>query len=209
MSRQRRGGRQMARIARRGERSASLPVRCMLSVAQTWAKEMPHKIPGTSARLDSFLQTGNGGAAVRKAQKSQVKKAGEPHGDANAKTLAHRPGGSDGSGDDILRVPCIYNGLLDLAGMAVYRRGTADLWCALGFGWADNVRGRLMGPADTRTTFHAPVVGRRSLDRGGRHAGGGGAHSRHPLFGAKLTARQTSLRRRCDAGWLVGDGPRS
>jgi hypothetical protein len=29
------------------------------------------------------------------------------------------------------------------------------------------------------------------------------------LFGAKLTARQTSLRRRCDAGWLVGDGPRS
>jgi hypothetical protein len=39
--------------------------------------------------------------------------------------------------------------------------------------------------------------------------GGGGAHSRRPLFRSELTTQQLSLRRRCDADRLVGDGPRS
>jgi hypothetical protein len=79
----------------------------------------------------------------------------------------------------------------------------------MGLGWADNVRRRLLGPAVTRTTFHALVVGGRSLARGRRRDGGGRAHSRRPLFRAELTAQQPHLRRRCDADRLVGDGPRS
>jgi hypothetical protein len=51
------------------------------------------------------------------------------------------------------------------------------------------------------------VVGRCSLDRGRRRAGGGGAHSRCPMFRSELTAQQLNLRWRCDAGRLVGDGP--
>jgi hypothetical protein len=69
--------------------------------------EMPDEIPGTSAWLGSFLQLGNGGAALRKEQKFQVKKAGDNHGDANAKRLARRPDGSGGNSDDILRLPYI------------------------------------------------------------------------------------------------------
>jgi len=50
--------------------------RCMLSVAQESIAEMPNKIPGTSAWLGSFLQIGSGRAALRKAPRLRVKKAG-------------------------------------------------------------------------------------------------------------------------------------
>ena len=92
--------------------------------------------------------------------------------------------------------------------MVVYRRGTHDLWGPMGIGWADNVRGRLVGPAVIRTTSRPPVVGWCSLSRGRRHAAGRGAHSRRPLLRSELTTQQLSLRRRCGVDRLVGDGPR-
>ena len=91
--------------------------------------------------------------------------------------------------------------------MVVYRCRIFGLFGIMGFGWADNVPGRLVGPGVTRTMCHALVAGRYSLDRGRRVAGGGGAHSRRSLFRPELTAQQLNLRWRCDAGRLVGDGP--
>jgi hypothetical protein len=91
--------------------------------------------------------------------------------------------------------------------MVVYRCRILGLWGIMGFGWADNVCGRLVGSAVARTTCHALVVGRYSLNRGRRRASGGGAHSRRSLFRSELTAQQLNLRWRCDAGRLVGDGP--
>jgi hypothetical protein len=130
-------------------------------------------------------------------------------GEANAKSLAHRLDGTRGSRDDLLRVPCIESGLLDPAGMAVYSCRTLGLWGTMGFGWADHVRGRLVGPAVIGTTPNALVVGGCSVHRGRRRAGGGCAHSCHPLFGSELNAQQLNLRRRCDADRVVGDGARS
>jgi hypothetical protein len=184
-------------------------VRCGLSVARELKTEIPNKILGTSAWLGAFLQIGNGGAVLRKAAGFQVKRSGSHPRRPNAKSLAHRPDCSSGSRDDILRVPCMQGGLLDAAGMDVYRRRTLGLWGTMGFGWADNVRGRLVGPAVTRTTSHALVVGWRSLGRGWGRAGGRCAHSRRPLFQPELSAQQFNLRRRCDADRLVGHGSRS
>jgi hypothetical protein len=140
---------------------------------------------------------------------SRLRERVHAHGDANAKSLAHCCDGTGGSGDDILRVPCIQGGLLDPAGMAVYRRRILGLWGTMGFGRAGNVLGRLVGPAVIRTTSHALVVGWCRLNRGRGRAAGGCAHSRRPLFRSELNAQQLSLRRRCDADRLVGDGPRS
>ena len=86
-------------------------------------------------------------------------------------------------------------------------RRTVGLWGTMGFGWADNVRGRLVGPVVIRTTSHALVVGWCSLNRGRRGAASGCAHSRRPLFQPELSAQQLNLRRRCDADRLVGDDP--
>jgi hypothetical protein len=77
------------------------------------------------------------------------------------------------------------------------------------FGWADNVRGWLVGPRVTGATSDSVVDGWYGVSRGGERAGGGGAHARCPLWRAELRAEQFNLRRRCGAARLVGNDPRS